>query len=301
MHNQNVYSVFRDFVFSQIKTEEATRWTEQTTKKLTTNNDPNELSMSIALSSRFIPNKNDKLKITQTKTQEISSLHPSLKLEKWSLLEAIRVLFNLSATYQSNNAGYIFYHAYKFSELAEQVAFLKGLALYKKTNYVLTAAENAVRSNTQSIFAAVSQFNPYPADYFTVHQWNNMVLKAVSWNYPLQYIHGIDKRTNKALMKMLCEYARELSGANRKISIDLWRCVGPFADKAALADLNSLLCSSDINEQYAAALALESCMEKKAKDLLESKPNLIREIRDKAITWESLTKIKQPLQHIAKT
>ncbi len=99
---------------------------------------------------------------------------------------------------------------------------------------------------------------PHPDHEKNRVAWNTMVLKALFIQVPLAPIVGLDERSNPALMRMLCDYAHERWAASRTVSPELWRCVGPHADEAALADLNRVLETGNEEERQAAARALET-------------------------------------------
>ena len=79
---------------------------------------------------------------------------------------------------------------------------------------------------------------------------------------------GIDERANPKLAQMLVDFAHERWAASRLVSPELWRCVGPFADDAMLADLQRVLSTGTDVERKAAALALASCPHPDAAALL---------------------------------
>ena len=83
---------------------------------------------------------------------------------------------------------------------------------------------------------------------------------------------GLDERQNPDLARMLCDYAHERWAAGRPVSPELWRCVGRFADRAAIADLARVLAGGDATERAAAALALAASPSADAKALLEAEP-----------------------------
>lgn len=286
MPGSEAYFVLKACILRQVA-EEVADWIKQVTENAVEYSDPRKLSIHIAIVPRRISGSN-RLILSKEDLSRVQKIYKGWQPEKWLLIEAIRILFNLSVVHGSVNTEDILLRVYRIAELSEQVAFLKGLPLYGKTDFFLSYAKEAVRSNTRPLFAAIAQFNPFPADHFSESEWNNMVLKAVSWNYPLHNIYGVDERANPSLMNMLCEYAREQRGAKRPISIDLWRCVGPYADEDALADLAIMLNSADTREQLAAVLALNTCPSTQAKDLLDTKKDLLTLIKIRNISWETL-------------
>ena len=82
-------------------------------------------------------------------------------------------------------------------------------------------------------------------------------------------IVGLDERANTTLARMLGDYAHERWSAGRPVSPELWRCVGPFANGALLADLARVLDSGSPPERAAAVLALRSAADADARRLLD--------------------------------
>ena len=286
MLSSEVFTVLKKNVLNQT-TNETASWIEQVITKLNVCPDSKELCLGLAKASKLI--KNDaKFVLMKEDQDKLKAVHKCWQPGHWSLLETIRILFNLSVIQGSDDEDAVFLQSYKITELSEQIAFLKGLPLYGHSNFALTYTKDAVRSNIQSIFAAVAQFNTYPAIHFSENEWNNMILKAIAWNYPLHNIYGIDDRINHALMKMICEYAREQEGAKRPTSIDLWRCVGPLSDDNTLLYFAKMLNSTDTKKQFAAILALQSCSRIEAKAILKTKPDLVAQVKEQDISWKTL-------------
>ena len=140
----------------------------------------------------------------------------------------------------------------------------------------------------RAVFEAVAHRNPYPREQFSENRWNHMVLKALFVGSTLAPIQGLDERANPTLMRMLCDYAHERWAAGRPVSPELWRCVGPFADAEALADLQRVLATGGAIERKAAALALAACPAPQAKELLAGAPDLAAAVERVALNWDTL-------------
>lgn len=144
------------------------------------------------------------------------------------------------------------------ADLAEAIAFLRGLPLYPDPDLHRMRAREGVRSAMTPFFEAVAHANPYPAEQFDEPAWNQMVLKALFIGSRLAPIQGLDRRANPTLARMLRDYAHERWSAGRPVNPELWRCVGPFADEAARQDLAHVLRHGDAAEQAAARAALDA-------------------------------------------
>ena len=145
----------------------------------------------------------------------------------------------------------------------------------------------------QPIFEAVAHRNPYPRIEFDENAWNHMVLKALFIGSKLDPIQGLDERANAALMRMLCDYAHERWAAGRPVSPELWRCVGRFADDAALTDLGRVLETGGLAERQAAALALTDSASPRAKEFLARVPELARGAAAGKPGWTALSATAQ--------
>ncbi len=87
---------------------------------------------------------------------------------------------------------------------------------------------------------------------------------------------------------MLVDFAHERWAAGRTVSPELWRCVGPYADTAAINDLEKTLDRGNTTEQQAAALALSSCPDERAATVLDTKPEFRTAIDSGDISWKKI-------------
>ena len=149
----------------------------------------------------------------------------------------------------------------------------------------MARAREGTRSAMQPIFEAVAHRNPFPMEQFDENAWNHMVLKALFIGSKLAPILGLDERANPRLMRMLCDYAHERWAAQRPVSPELWRCVGPHADAAALEDLGRVLATGAKLERQAAALALAAARHPEAERRLRGIPDLDEAVRAGTLRW----------------
>jgi hypothetical protein len=204
----------------------------------------------------------------------------------WSVDQAARIVFVLAShTRDSKAFKKRLETLFNTADVWELIAFYRGLPLYPNAGEHVPRAREGTRSAMQPIFEAVAHRNPFPMEQFDENAWNHMVLKALFIGSKLAPILGLDERANPRLMRMLCDYAHERWAAQRPVSPELWRCVGPHADAAALEDLGRVLATGAKLERQAAALALVSARNPEAERRLRGVPDLDAAVRAGTIRW----------------
>lgn len=245
-----------------------------------------DLYLAVSLASRKL-GKQD-LDLSPEDFAAADAARPGWTPRGWTADQAGRLLFMLvfpadAATF----AGHV-EQLCRTADVGELIAFYRGLPLYPGQEQYRERAAEGVRSNMKSVFEAVAHANPYPSEQLDETAWNQMVLKALFVGSPLHPIQGLDQRANPTLREMLCNYARERWAAKRPVSPELWRCVGPAADEAAVEDLRRVLTRGDARERQAAVLALRSCPRPEAAQLLEEAPELSAAAARGELRWEDL-------------
>ena len=221
----------------------------------------------------MVPRKVGKgdLTLTSAELSQAETARPDWNPRGWSLDQLARTFLVLN--YPSEDAAqYVrtldqLFHA---GEVGELVSLYQALPLLPNpASHVLRCAEG-IRSNIKSVFCAIAHQNPYPAEQLNDEQWNQLVLKCLFIDVPLDLLIGVDRRANAKLMTTLIDFAHERRAAHRSTPLDLWRCVGPFADERALDDMQLVLTTGSPEERDAVAAALRRCPDPRAKQILNS-------------------------------
>lgn len=204
----------------------------------------------------------------------------------WTRDQAARIFLLLSLPPGPDSAKSID-RIWQTADVGEAVAVQKASAVLGYPEGQMARSREALRSNIQAVFEAITMRNPYPALHFDDTGWNQMVVKTFFVGVPLASIVGLDRRANPALARMLADLAHERWAAGRAFAPDLWRCVGPCADDRALSDLEKVLATGTAAEKRSAALALKSCPHGRAAAILDRDPALAKAARDGSLTWEN--------------
>lgn len=213
-------------------------------------------------------------------------LRPGFDPVEWSVDQAARIALVL-ASHDGDERRFKerLETLFRTADIGETITFYRGLPLYPGPELLLARAREGARSGMRPVFEAVAHRNPYAKERFDENAWNHLVLKALFIGTTLDPIQGLDERANPALARMLCDYAHERWAAGRPVSPELWRCVGPHADDAALEDLTRVLETGSGEERKAAALALSACPRPRARALLARFPELEGPIGRGEIRW----------------
>ncbi len=226
------------------------------------------------------------LRLSAAELEAARRLRPGLDPVDWSVDQAARLALVL-ASHDGDDRRFKerLETLFRTADIGETIAFYRGLPLYPAPELLVARAREGARSGMRPVFEAVAHRNPYPAERFDENAWNHLVLKALFIGTTLDPIQGLDGRANPSLARMLCDYAHERWAAGRPVSPELWRCVGPHADEAALADLARVLETGGGEERRAAALALSACPRPEARTLMARFPELAGPIGRGEIRW----------------
>ncbi len=246
---------------------------------------------ALFLAFGMVPRKLGKadLNLSESDLKSAASARPGWNPGRWTVDQAARVRLVLALASQ-NEEPFVetLDKLFASGEVGELVALYQALPVLPYQSAHALRASEGTRTNIKPVFCAVAHHNPYPAEHLEEGRWNQMVLKSLFIEAPLAPIIGLDARANPALARMLVDYAHERWAAGRAVSPELWRCVGPYADKAAIKELGRVLETGQPQEQAAAALALSQCRQAQAAEILEEHRKLSHKIQSGELTWSNL-------------
>lgn len=120
---------------------------------------------------------------------------------------------------------------YRTGDLREKVAVIRSLPNLDEPERFVSVAQEAVRSNTLSVFEALSCDNAYPGAHLGEVSFNQMVIKAAVNGLSLGRIQGLPERRNAELSRMAAALASERQAAGRTVPADLGLLtLGPVAE-----------------------------------------------------------------------
>ncbi|WP_036385757.1 EboA domain-containing protein [Muricauda sp. MAR_2010_75] len=211
-----------------------------------------------------------------------------LETQKASTLDIARIFVLSSVLYAGEEFLKPVQQLIQVADKTELETFLKYLVLLPEPKNFNFAAVEALRTNIATVFNAISQYNPYPSQYFTTAEWNQMYLKAAFMQQDLKKIPEIEKMANKDLARIISDYAHERWAASRAIDPMFWRPVSNFLEGNLIDDIERLFKSEDEREQKAATLVCFHSNADKAKTLLNTYNTHLQKVEEGKLTWKNL-------------
>lgn len=251
----------------------------------------NQSAKDLYLTHSLIPSKIDRVEEMQLASIN-SELRDYLIAQKANIQQIARVYLLLKVL--ETDEDFFLPKVTKLIEVAdtgELETFLKYLILLPNPENYKTTAVEALRTNIATIFNALAYHNPYPSQFFDDKQWNQMFLKTAFMQGDLGAILDIDKRANKDLARIISDYAHERWAAGRDIDPDFWRPVPKFIGESLLKDMGRLLHSENAIENRAGALCCYYSENQEAKNLLKGHEELVQQIENNKLSWETLKEV----------
>lgn len=276
--------LLQEWIFRQLR-EPAGSWFKAQLEKL--EDAPSQKVFDIAFG--MIPRKLGKedLQLNAEDLKAAEAARTGWDPRLWSVDVAARIVVLIGLSQDTSvNFSERFKELHRIADVGELLALYSGLPLYLAPEMLVEHAAFGLRTNIKAEFEAIAHKNPFPAEQFDENPWNNMVLKALFIGVMLEPIQGLDRRANPELARILSDYAHERWAAERLVSPELWRCIGPFATGEFLQDFQRLVDRGSQTEKKAAALALITAPASDALDVVRGQLNEFDEtIASGALTW----------------
>ena len=226
------------------------------------------------------------LDLTKDELAQAEATRPGWDPSQWSIAGSARIFVAAQLAENGDGFGKQYQELCRTADVSESIELYSALPLLPQSPELDSQVGEGLRTNMRAVFESIAHRNPYPRETFDENRWNHMVLKALFVDSTLAPIQGLDDRANDQLAGILCDYAHERWAANRPVTCELWRCVGPFATGERLQDLQRVLTETDVDAQRAAAIALSQSPETKAAEILSVHSELDEAVRSGNIVWQ---------------
>jgi hypothetical protein len=204
----------------------ARAWVEQSIAEIARGTSDERFGALLSMASRHA--RRDPLEPTLEERQRAAALLPGWELERWTLLETVRVRLILARPDLAHaSAVRALESAFRFADEGELCALYRSLAHLPDAKRFAARAAEGCRTNMRSVFEATGCDTPYPASHFEDLAFNQCVIKAIFIGAPVRRIFGLERRLNPELSRMAQDLAAERRSAGRPVPDDLWLAVEP--------------------------------------------------------------------------
>ena len=263
-------------------------WLTEKASLIAKNDSPQHFMLAFAA----VPRKTGKqlVALTDAEVQEIQQIRSGLMIDDWTLDRLCRVwlLLHLNASDEERYVGTI-EKLFPTAEMSEQVTLYSALPVLAFPGRWRHRCTEGIRSNIADVLSSIMCNNPYPSENLEEPAWNQLVLKAIFTEKPIDQIIGLDERANKTLASTLSDYAHERWAAHRTVYPLLWRCVGKFIDARIFPDIERIANSPEETERIAAVLSAKDSTYGPALELIGKDP-VLSDIANSGVTWRDLAK-----------
>ncbi len=261
------------------------QWLNAQIEKTLQSNSGKDLYITLGMVPRKLSRQD--LGLTREEIAQADAARSGWDPSLWSIAGAARILVLAKvAQARGNDFGQQYQELCRTADVSESIELHAALPLLPASKEVDQQVGEGLRTNMKAIFESIAHRNPYPRETFDKNRWNHMVLKALFVDSTLAPIQGLDERANDELAGILCDYAHERWAANRSVTCELWRCVGPYARGDRVQDLARALGSDDPDSQRAAAIALAQSPDVEAAKILSTQPELAKAVETGMIQWQ---------------
>lgn len=228
--------------------------------------------------------------LSETEIAEIQEIRPHFAVQHWGIDRLCRVwlLMHLDVT-DKNKYIRTIENLFPTAEMSEQVALYSALPVLAYPELWRGRCSEGIRSNIADVLEAIMCNNPYPSENLDEPAWNQLVLKAIFTEKPIQQIINLDGRANQNLANTLSDYAHERWAAHRTVQPLLWRCVGKFINEKIFPDIMRIAFSENETEREAAALACTQSSYPPALELVKEN-TVLQAVVKNGMTWADLAK-----------
>jgi len=162
------------------------------------------------------------LAMAKRKTGDVTA-KGNVEFKYWRSHEVARVLLLLTAiAMKVQPEKELVETAFAQGDEFEKEAILKGLLLLDPKGNLVDLAQDSCRTNIITLLTAISQNNPYPAQYFCEGIFNQMILKSLFLDINIESIVGLRERVNHSMSRMCFDYVRERMAAGRRVPASIW-------------------------------------------------------------------------------
>lgn len=214
---ESVASVLVDVVARHGSSEQAD-WVRQAAEGLGDPPVPTKLRIAIARAARKLGDS-----VPTLSNEEREGLPEGPAYDRWVLRDYGRAALLLFACDRLEADAQVPFvePLVRRGEIGEQVSVLRMAPLLPGPERFVDVIVDACRTNSLDVFEAIACENPYVRDHFPEANFNQVVLKSMFMEVPVERIVGLAERVNAELVRMAGDFGDERRAAGRTVPQDI--------------------------------------------------------------------------------
>jgi len=217
----------------------------------------------------------------------------------WDLGTAARVALAFAAVQRiagTGDAPALVQNLYRSGDENEKVAVVCALSAFGLGEALKPIALDAGRTNSVVLFSALAINNPFATAHYTEHEFNQLVLKAVFVEVPVEHVFGLEGRANAALSRMCEDYVDERMAAGRGFPPGLWLALAPYASERALGLMLEAVVDGDAEHRELAteAIARRASADAAVRSLVQNRADMAADGRTRTAYAKVLSATSEP-------
>jgi len=232
-------------------------WLTTQLDKSLKSNSGKDLFITLGMIPRLLSRQD--LDLSEEELAKAESARSGWDPSQWSIAGSARIFVTAQLAQNDEAFGKQYQELCRTADVSESIELYSALPLLPQSRELDSQVGEGLRTNMRAVFESIAHRNPYPRETFDA---------------------------NDQLAGILCDYAHERWAADRPVTPELWRCVGPFATGNRLEDLQRVLIGDDVDAQRAAAIALSQSPDTNAADMLAAFPELDKAVKSGNIAWQ---------------
>ena len=248
-----IYSEQLRSALSSIGNADGLLWLDSVCHKLRQSQEPeNDLCTFSAMALRKLSNKQ-----LNDETRQINTPHGTLQIATWDAGTIARSILILEAaqTWPAESTALI-NAVFRYGDENERASIVRGLILFPHAEALKSIALEAGRINSRFFYTALTEHNPYPAAFYTEHEFNQLVMKSLFMGIGIGTIYDLAQRTNLELSRMCEDYIDERLDAKRSVPEDIWLAARPFLSARGKQQMEQLAENDPRHKNYISSMGI---------------------------------------------
>jgi hypothetical protein len=163
-------------------------------------------------------NFHSKVELCKQYNKHMSFILKNVNKQFWGAAFLLSLIFERTPTKKHSE---IIRELFEKGDVNEQITLIRLLSTFHNPVVYRNTAQLALKSNVVDVFHSLAINNTYPSMYLSSHDFQNLVLKAISLSLNINQITNLSNRINTPLKNKIGDYILEQKSSMRPVAKNL--------------------------------------------------------------------------------